>query len=260
METYSSLDDVVAGFGELERRLRTAGDRRCIFLTLYGVVSTEMRDRVARRAFRDTAWVHRYAVAFANLYREALESYDSGRRNAVPKAWRACFDATASGRTLVLQDMLLGVNAHVNNDLPLALDRVSIDPERDDRRRDHDAVNGVLASVTERATQRLAALYAPGLTNLDDCAGELDEILTLFSLETARDSAWESAVALANARNPVERGLAAHLASARAAVLARLLLAPSRNRAFLSVCGRIEQGSGWVDLLSAAANELNGGA
>ena len=259
MRTYASLDDVVAGFAELERTLRAANDRRCIFLTLYGVVSAEMRDRVARRAFRDTAWVHRYAVAFANLYRAALEAYDAGRHHDVPKAWRVCFDAAGSGRTVVLQDMLLGVNAHVNNDLPLALDRVSIDPDRAGRRRDHDAVNSVLAAVTERATQRLAALYAPGLGTVDDCAGELDEMLALFSLQTARDSAWESAVALANARNPVERALAGQLASTRAAVLARLLLAPSRNAAFISVCGRIEQGSGWLQLLSTAANELSGG-
>jgi Tfp pilus assembly PilM family ATPase len=85
-----------------------------------------------------------------------------GRRR--PRAWRLCFDAAISGRSLVLQDMLLGVNAHVNNDLPLALDRVSIDPDRDARRRDHEAVNAVLASVTERATERLAALYAAGFT------------------------------------------------------------------------------------------------
>lgn len=37
----------------------------------------------------------------------------------------------------------------------------------------HSAVNEVLGAVTERATERLAALYAPGLTGMDDCAGQL---------------------------------------------------------------------------------------
>ena len=248
---YSTLDDVVRGLGALEARFRDRGDRRCMFLSLYGVVSAEMQARVAAGAFADPAWVHRYAVAFANLYREALEAYDAGRAADVPKAWRLCFDAARAGTGLVLQDVLLGVNAHVNNDLPLALERVSIDPERAARRRDHDAVNAVLAVVTDRATRRLAALYAPGLTAMDDCAGEIDELLGAFSLEVARDSAWDAAVSLANARGRLERDLTARLVSSRAAVMARLLLAPSRNARLVAVCRRLEGGTPWLTIAAA---------
>jgi hypothetical protein len=253
---YATLDDVVTGLAAWEEHFRNRQDRRCIFLTLYGVVSSEMRDRVARNAFLDSVWVHRYAVAFANLYREALEDYEAGRMETVPKAWRLCFDAARGAAALVLQDVLLGVNAHVNNDLPLALTRVAIDPNRELRKRDHDAVNAVLASVTERATQRLALLYAPGFTTLDDCAGDLDEMLSLFSLEVARDSAWEGALSLANARTPFESALATRLISSRAAVLARLLLSPSRNPLFIQAGGRLEQGSSWLTLLAAVKSDI----
>jgi hypothetical protein len=245
---YQTLDDVVRGLAAWEARFRDQQDRRCIFLTLYGIVSAEMRDRVQRRAFADPDWVHRYAVAFANLYRHALEEYEAGRRANVPKAWRLCFDAAKQGRGLVLQDMFLGVNAHVNNDLPFALTAVSIEPDREARHRDHAAVNEVLGSVTERATARLAALYAPGLTAMDDCAGQLDEMLSLFSLQVARDSAWESALSLANARNAAERVLASTLIGSRAAVLARLLLAPSLNPAAVAACSRLEQGTAWLTM------------
>ena len=247
---YRTLDEVVAGLGALEAQFRARGDRRCVFLTLYGVVSAEMRMRVAAGAFEDPAWVHRYAVAFANLYVEALQAWDAGRLAAVPKAWRLCFEAARGGNTLVLQDMLLGVNAHVNNDLPLALDRISIDPDRDRRRRDHVAVNAVLAAVTDRATARLAALYAPGLTALDDCAGEVDEIVSAFSLEVARDSAWDSAVSLANARGALERELTTRLVASRAAVVARLLLAPSRSARFITACRGVENVAGWLTMLA----------
>ncbi len=248
---YSTLSDVVAGLAALESRFRERGDRRCIFLSLYGVVSAEMQARVTANAFADTAWVHRYAVAFANLYREALEAYDEGRAGEVPKAWRLCFDAARAGTGLVLQDVLLGVNAHVNNDLPLALERVSIDPDRAARRRDHDAVNAVLAAVTERATARLASLYAPGLTAMDDCAGEIDELLSLFSLQVARDSAWDAALSLANARGRMERDLTARLVGSRAAVMSRLLLAPSRNARLVAACRRLEGGTPWLTLVAA---------
>lgn len=248
---YRTLDDVVDGFGTLEQRFREAQDRRAIFLTLYGVVSDEMRTRAAAGVFQDHAWVHRYAVAFANLYRRALDDYDAGRVSDVPKAWRLCFDAAAAGTGLVLQDMFLGVNAHVNNDLPLALCAVGIGPDREARYRDHSAVNAVLAGVTERATERIAALYAPGVTSMDACAGQLDEIVSVFSLDVARESAWDAAVSLTNATNGFERGLAERLIGGRAAVMARLLLAPSRNPLVMRACQHLEAGCDTVALLAA---------
>lgn len=250
---FRTLDDVVDGLAALEARFRQQNDRRAVFLTLYGIVSAEIRAQVERRVFADNDWVRRYAVAFADLYRVALDRYDAGDLAAVPKAWRLAFDAAKTGSGLVVQDMLLGVNAHVNADLPYALTTVSIGPDRPARYRDHSAVNAVLGSVTQRATDRLAGLYAPGLTGMDDCAGEVDELISAFSLEIARESAWEAAVALANASTPFERALVTRLIAARAAAMARLLRAPSRHPGVVEACRRLEQGGAWIALVGDAA-------
>jgi len=255
-QPYRTLDDVVDGLGALEARFRRQHDRRAIFLTLYGIVSAEMRVQVAQGAFQDNEWVHRYAVAFANLYRRALDSFEAGLTQEVPKAWRLCFNAATAGTGLVLQDMFLGVNAHVNNDLPSALSTVGIDPDRSLRYADHSSVNRVLGSVTERATQRIAALYAPGLTAMDDCAGQLDELLTLFSLDVARESAWDAAVSLSNSRSPLERNLSGRMIGTRAAVMARLLLAPSCNPAIIAACRRLEQSCDVMALIAGAHGAL----
>jgi hypothetical protein len=249
-QPFRTLDEVVEGLSKLEARFRRERDRRAIFLMLYGIVSAEIRARVAHGAFHDNEWVHQYAVAFANLYRRALESFEAGRMDEVPKAWRLCFITAAAGTGLVLQDMFLGVNAHVNNDLPSALCSIGIDPDRPQRYADHTGVNRVLGFVTERATRRIAALYAPGITAMDDCAGQLDEQLTLFSLDVARESAWDAAVSLTNARSPLERDLSERLIGTRAAVMARLLLAPSGNAAFMAACRRLEQGCDVVALIA----------
>jgi hypothetical protein len=243
---YRTLDDAVNGFGALEARYRAEHDRRAIFLTLYGIVSAEMRDRVAKRSFEDTEWVRRYAVAFANLYRQALEDYDAGNTQKVPKAWRLCFDAAKAQSGTVLTDMFLGVNAHVNHDLPYALNGISIEPDRQKRYRDHSAVNAVLGAVTERATQQIARLYAPGIAGLDVVAGNLDEMTSAFSLEIARESAWDAAVSLANARSGGERDRAMGLIGIRAAALARLLLAPSLNPRLITACRQVERGGAWL--------------
>lgn len=249
---FRTIDDVVQGFEALEVQFRAAGDRRAIFVTLYGTVSTEIRARLLQRRFSDNDWVDRYAVTFANLYLDALENYEEDRYDRVPKAWRLCFDLARAADGLVLQDMLLGVNAHVNHDLPFALEAISIDPDRARRYEDHRAVNDVLASVVERATVRIAALYAPGLEPLDEIAGSLDELLALFSLQVARDSAWESALTLSNARNGVERGLTCSLIGSRAAVMSRLLRAPTLKPAVMDACRRLEAGPEWLGLVAAA--------
>jgi hypothetical protein len=246
---YKSLDDVVNGIAALEARFRAQSDRRAIFATLYGLVSAEMRDRVARGAFEDNVWVQRYAVAFANLYRQAIADYDAGHIHKVPKAWRLCLDMARAGSGLVLTDMLLGVNAHVNHDLPYALSGISIEPDRQKRYRDHCAVNAVLGSVTELATQRISALYAPGLTGLDTLACDVDEMLSAFSLEVARESAWESAVSLANAKATGERDRVMTLIGIRAATVARLLRAPSLSPHFTAACRKVEAGGAWMRLL-----------
>jgi Family of unknown function (DUF5995) len=251
MTRFQTLNEVVTGLAEWEEEFRSRNDRRCVFLTLYGTVSAEMRDRVSRRAFEDPDWVHRYAVAFANFYRQALEDFEAGSLSKVPMSWRISFETARDGRGLVLQDVLLGVNAHVNNDLPYALREVSIDPDRHARYRDHSAVNAVLGAVTERAILRLASLYAPGLAGMDECAGEVDEIATAFSLEVARESAWESAVALANARGDDERKRVERLIGSRASVLGRLLLAPSLSPTTRAVCRKVESGTGWLALSQA---------
>jgi hypothetical protein len=255
---YQTLDDVISGLAEIEASFTQRGDRRAIFATLYGVISTAARENVGQHLFEDNTWVGRYAVAFANFYRLALDWYEAGHLSQVPKAWRLCFDFARESDGLVLQDLLLGVNAHVNNDLPLALNAVSIDPDRASRHRDHTAVNKVFSRVLERATQAVATLYAPGLETADDFGGQLDELASLFSIDVARESAWEAAVALANARSDAERRLTTTLVSARAAVVARLLRAPSLNPTFIAACRQFEQQPNWVALVATCIRHESG--
>jgi hypothetical protein len=203
---YTDPEDAERRLALLERRLVRAGDRRAVFLTVYGAVTAQVRRELAGERFRDPPWVANYLTAFANRYRTALLAYERGDRDRVPGAWRLAFDASLGGETLVTQDAILGINAHVVHDLALALRDVGIDP-RPARRADHDAVNAVLASLVDVEQELLAERYAPGLADLDAAGGRLDERVAYLTLAEGRDWAWQCAVALADGGPVVTRGV-----------------------------------------------------
>ena len=126
-----------------------------------------------------------------------------------------------------MQHLLLGINAHINHDLALGLLEVTIDPERESRRRDHTAVNEALETATDPVQERLAQLYTPALTILDGVCGVLDERVTNFSFARARDCAWKAAVQLADCRDDAARTECRRSLEQTSGVLARTVLAPN---------------------------------
>jgi hypothetical protein len=203
---------------------------------VYGAVTARVHRDVSSGRFRDPAWVADYLTAFANRYWTVLLAYEQGRRNRVPGAWRIAFDAALAGETLVTQDALLGINAHVVHEL--ALNDVGTDP-RPACRADHDAVNAVLAALVDTEQELLATRYEPGLADLDTAGGRLDERLAFLTLAEGRDWAWRCAVLLADS-GPVGCSLVRRLLEWVALGGARLVRAPTRSEAALNQLRELE--------------------
>jgi hypothetical protein len=230
---FETMEDVILGLEGLGQALFDRRDRRAVFVIAYLHITREMKHRIDGDWFQDGPWVARYVVAFANLYRQALAAFEAGDLDTVPKPWRIAFEASSSEAALVIQDLLLGINAHINYDLPLALTEVSIDPERARCYQDHTAVNEALRVAINPIQDRLGDLYAPGLSLLDRVLGPLDEDLTAFSFVKAREGAWGAGVALANARSAPERTAVRERLNDQAAVLGRLMLKPTADQPWL---------------------------
>ena len=196
VDPYEGVADAHERLTALERTLRERGDGRAAFLTVYARVTSAVERGVEEARFADPDWVARYLVAFADHYRQAFEAFERGDLARVPDPWQLAFDRACSPETLVVQDVLLGINAHVNYDLALALHDVGIDPDRPRKRADHRAINETLAALVDEEQELLAARYAPGLTDVDASLGRLDEALSMFTLRQGRRHAWRGAVAL----------------------------------------------------------------
>lgn len=211
---------------QLERACLSARDRRGVFVSAYLTITRAVEAQCAAGGFHDVAWVRRYLVAFGRLYADALAADLAGDRARVPKAWRLAFDAARAQRGWVIQHLMLGVNAHINHDLALALLEVGLDPERPMRYLDHTAVNAVLERTTPALKAAVCSQWAPVLERLDEAAGTLDDAATSFSIPKARDHAWAMAVAIDATRGTPGEGMMRRALDEQAAVVARVLLAP----------------------------------
>jgi hypothetical protein len=195
-DPYTSHWDAYDGIACLEEHFLAAGDRRAIFASVYALTTLRVAESIDAGEYTNTAWMQSYQTEFANHYRRAVREYELGHRSAVPDAWLAAFDAAASGETLIIQDILLGMNAHINFDLAFAIERVRISPSTTSRYLDHTRVNDALGEVAEEITAALTSLYGSNFAALDAALGVVDELLLAGGMASARQNAWNNAVSL----------------------------------------------------------------
>ena len=185
-------------------------DPRRFFHETYVRTTRAVGAELKRGGFGDPGWVERWDVDFAQFYLDALEASTHGGR--VPGPWAAAFGAAALPP---LRHVLLGMNAHINYDLPQALLAVISDDEFADpavlgrREADHRHIDQVLAALVD------------GGSGLGWASGPA----TKRFLAEARAKVWINANILAGARRqvalPARLGDLEQLATAKVAELTR---------------------------------------
>jgi hypothetical protein len=211
-----SIDSVVARMTALLDELAGAGDARAAFHATYLRTTQAVAAALRAGAFQDGDWVERWDVAFAGLYLDALEA--DRRGEPVPRPWSVAFAAASGERSLpALRHVLLGMNAHINYDLPQALLAVISDAEFDDpallarREADHRKIDEVLSARVRAEDDELRAL-APARSWRDDALQPLNRAATRRFLRESRAKVWANAVTLSRSRRQGEEAYAARLA------------------------------------------------
>lgn len=171
---------------------------------------------LSRGGFIDNNWTERWDVAFADLYLEALATWQSGDRP--PRPWQIALDACRGPRIRPLGYVLLGMNAHINYDLPQALLAVITDDEFEDlklrelRSSDHAHIDGILASRVAAEDGELMKAEMPGdRTVLDVILTPFNRLGTKRFLAESRAKVWTNAIELSRARRRGPEALAARL-------------------------------------------------
>jgi hypothetical protein len=174
--------------------------------------------------YEDVPFANHQDAVFAKYYTDAYDAYHSGDRASVPEAWRIAFDASRDKRVSATGSLLLGMNAHINRDLPFVLAAVGlVAPDGSSRKPDYDAVEQWLYTATRPMLAEIAARFDPTADDADDPFGL--SYLTLFQFVAGqRQTAWRNAEALVSAPTPDARAVVAESIEAGAVAAARTLL------------------------------------
>lgn len=196
---------------EMLSRWQQQQDRRASFLGCYSLMTKNMLQAIEAGRFIDAQWVGQLLNLFADYYFVALDKYEASEPE-VPAVWRFVHDQTCNCSLNVIQDLLLGINAHINYDLVFTLvDMLAPEWEtltaeqRQARYLDHQTVNTVIAETIDTVQDTIIEVRSPWLDIIDRVFGRLDEMLLSRLISSWREDVWHDAVRILEAEDPLQQ-------------------------------------------------------
>ncbi len=193
---------------EMTKRFNRHGcDHDSTFAFTYLLTTEEYRDAVEDpNFFTDNAFVNHQDAVFAEYYFDQYDDWHRGAVAQVSPAWRIAFDAADRQKVTGMGSVFLGMNAHVNRDLPFVLAEIGlVKPDGTSRKPDHDRVNDFLNATNQYLLVEAAKVLDPTLDDGDIPGLTMDNSTMVQALVTWREQAWRNAERLVAAPTAADR-------------------------------------------------------
>lgn len=230
---------VVTRMQGLIHNWEAAANPQAVFLSCYRLMTSNMLAAIERQEFQDSAWVDELLHHFAEYYFMALEAYEQDPPEA-PLVWQLAHDTTQDPKTLPIQNLMLGVNAHINYDLVLTLVDL-LGPEWDDlsdelraaRYKDYCHVNAIIAGTIDQVQDQVLEPAMPAMDLVDRLLGPFDEMLISRLINQWRETVWQYACRLLEASTEHERVFLLQQVEQEALEIGRLICRENSRRSGL---------------------------
>jgi len=190
----STIDEVIQQLASIIVRSIREQSRLGFFAALYHTVTIKVKEGIAAGQFEDGPRMERLDVTFANRYLNALDQFERGEEPT--PCWKLAFKAATRWPPIILQHLLLGMNAHINFDLGIAAAQTCPGDQLMSLKHDFDQINVILASLIAQVEAEVGRV-SPWINLLDHIGGRTEEAVIEFSMARARDAAWGLAQRLA---------------------------------------------------------------
>jgi hypothetical protein len=189
----NGIDDVLRILDGIIADTKAKSDPLGYFAALYRQVTLTVKQKIAAGYFDDGPRMERFDALFANRYFAAYDAWTSGGKPT--QSWQMAFQGMRSGQLIILQDLLVGINAHINLDLGVVTGETFQGAALQGFHDDFNKINQVLSTLLPKVEDTVGE-FSPLLGILAKIGGK-DAIEVLdFSMDAARDDAWMHAVLL----------------------------------------------------------------
>ncbi|MEP7252593.1 MAG: DUF5995 family protein [Ginsengibacter sp.] len=190
----NTIDDVVNAILAIVTRCEQEKSRSGYFAALYKRMTIAVKEGIAAGTFDDGQRMEKLDVIFASRYLDAYEAYS--KNEACSTSWKYAFDGCVDKSLTVIQQLILGINTHINLDLAIASAITAPGNAIHDLERDFNRINDVISSLFDDVQQSLEEVWLP--MKLLKRIGHTQQTDVLnFSIGAARKASWASAVILA---------------------------------------------------------------
>ena len=218
----ADIEATVDRLNQAVAETRARNPRLALFGALYRQTTVAVGRGIDAGAFDDGERMGRFVATFAGRYLEALRIATAGGQPT--RSWRMAFAAAERTDRVILQHLILGLNAHINLDLGVVAAQVAPGDAIADLEADFGRINDVLGRLAP-PVQDCLGRFSPLLHVLFKVSGTSDDEVLNFSFKVARGEAWAQAVTLAHL-DPAVVPLAVASLDRKVSVLGRLVTDP----------------------------------
>jgi len=194
LQEIKTIDQVIDVLNEIIIETKKENSSLGYFAALYKKVTIKVKEGIASNYFDDIERMEKLDVIFAKRYIEAYYQFQNNIKTTT--SWKVAFELSDNYWPIVLQHLMVGMNAHINLDLGVAAAKVSEGKDIQLLKNDFNKINEVLSSLVNEVQDDLAQVW-PTLKYLLKISGKADDFLVDFSMKLARDGAWKFAESLA---------------------------------------------------------------
>ncbi len=186
----NNTDEIIAALGRVISEAEKSNNTSGYFATVYRKVTLRIKEEIVSGQFENSSRIEKINVFIARNYFEAHSNFIN--KKPVALSWRKAFRLSKNSQPIVLQHLLMGINAQMNLDLGVAIAEVANGKSLDELEADFNHIYEIFATVLREVQDNISSDW-PTLKRLLKFTGAIDNYWFDHIIADGRDETWRFA-------------------------------------------------------------------